>query len=55
MVKYIGKRIVYMFITLFLIATVSFFLMQSLPGSPIASYSKLNETQRAIVEKIWDR
>ncbi|AXI00125.1 ABC transporter permease [Sporosarcina sp. PTS2304] len=51
MVKYIGKRIVYMFITLFLIATASFFLMQTLPGSPIASYSKLNDTQKAIVEK----
>ncbi|MDV6378311.1 ABC transporter permease [Sporosarcina sp. GW1-11] len=51
MVKYIGKRIVYMFITLVLIATASFFLMQTLPGSPIASYSKLNDTQKAIVEK----
>lgn len=51
MVQYIGKRIVYMFITLFLIATASFFLMQTLPGSPIASYNKLNATQKAIVEK----
>ncbi|PID05578.1 MULTISPECIES: oligopeptide ABC transporter permease [unclassified Sporosarcina] len=51
MVKYIGKRIVYMFITLILIATASFFLMQTLPGSPIASYNKLNDTQKAIVEK----
>ncbi|ARD47873.1 peptide ABC transporter permease [Sporosarcina sp. P37] len=51
MVKYIGKRIVYMFITLMLIATASFFLMQTLPGSPIASYNKLNDTQKAIVEK----
>jgi len=40
-----------MFITLFLIATASFFLMQTLPGSPIASYNKLNDTQKAIVEK----
>lgn len=51
MVRYITKRVVYMFVTLFLIATVSFFLMQTLPGSPIASYSKLNDTQKAIVEK----
>lgn len=51
MVQYIIKRVVYMFVTLFLIATVSFFLMQTLPGSPIASYSKLNDTQKAIVEK----
>lgn len=51
MVKYIGKRIIYMFLTMFLIATATFFLMQMLPGSPIASYSKLNDTQKAIVEK----
>ncbi|MDW0115136.1 oligopeptide ABC transporter permease [Sporosarcina saromensis] len=51
MLKYIGKRLIYMFLTLFLIATTTFFLMQTLPGSPIASYSKLNEQQREIVEK----
>lgn len=51
MVRYIGKRIIYMFLTMILIATATFFLMQTLPGSPIASYNKLNDTQKAIVEK----
>ncbi|MFZ2787487.1 MAG: ABC transporter permease, partial [Trichococcus flocculiformis] len=31
--KYIGKRILYMAITLFLIASITFFLMKALPGT----------------------
>ncbi|MGI2327430.1 oligopeptide ABC transporter permease [Planococcus sp. YIM B11945] len=50
MLKYIGKRLFYMLITLALIATATFFLMKVLPGSPIASASKLSPEQRAIVE-----
>ena len=50
MAKYILKRVFYMFITLFLIATATFFLMKTLPGSPISSASKLNDTQLAAVE-----
>lgn len=50
MAKYIVKRVIYMFITLFLIATATFFLMKALPGSPISSAPKLSPTQLAIVE-----
>lgn len=50
MAKYIFRRIVYMFITFFLIATATFFLMKALPGSPISSASKLSPSQLAIVE-----
>ena len=50
MTKYIIRRVVYMFITLFLIATATFFLMKALPGSPISSASKLSPSQLAIVE-----
>lgn len=50
MTKYIIRRIVYMFITLFLIATATFFLMKALPGSPISSASKLPPSQLAVVE-----
>jgi oligopeptide transport system permease protein len=39
-----------MVITLALIATFTFFLMKILPGSPIASASKLSPEQRAVVE-----
>lgn len=50
MAKYIVRRVFYMFITLFLIATATFFLMKTLPGSPISSASKLSPSQLAVVE-----
>jgi oligopeptide transport system permease protein len=50
MTKYILKRLFYMFITLFLIATATFFLMKTLPGSPISSAEKLSPAQLAQVE-----
>lgn len=50
MTKYIGKRLIYMVITLALIATFTFFLMKILPGSPVASADKLSPEQRAVVE-----
>ncbi|MFS0574497.1 oligopeptide ABC transporter permease [Sporosarcina sp. 179-K 3D1 HS] len=49
MAKYIAKRVVYMFLSLFLIATFTFILMKMLPGSPLASAEKLSAEQRAVV------
>ena len=40
MVKYALKRIAYMFLTLFAIATITFFLMRSIPGDPLASMAR---------------
>ncbi|MEJ8776980.1 ABC transporter permease [Pseudogracilibacillus sp. ICA-222130] len=41
MVKYILKRIGYIFVSLFFIVTITFFLMQAAPGGPFASERKL--------------
>lgn len=49
MTRYILKRIMYMAITLFLIATISFFLMKLLPGSPLSAENKLSPEQAEIV------
>ena len=49
MAKYIGQRIVYMLLTLFLIATISFFLMHFLPGTPITNEDKLTAEQKEII------
>ncbi|MEK5071383.1 oligopeptide ABC transporter permease [Sporosarcina sp. FSL K6-1508] len=49
MTKYITKRVVYMFLSLFLIASFTFILMKMLPGSPLASAAKLSEEQREVV------
>ncbi|GAA5416640.1 oligopeptide transport system permease protein OppB [Paraliobacillus ryukyuensis] len=50
MARYILQRLGYMIITLFIIATVSFFLMKLMPGSPLgAAQEKLSESQLEIV------
>jgi len=38
--KYILKRVAYMLLTLFLAATVTFFMMRSIPGDPLASMAR---------------
>ena len=40
MAKYILKRVAYMLLTLFLAATVTFFMMRSIPGDPLASMAR---------------
>lgn len=47
--KYILKRIFYMIVTLFLIATITFFLMELLPGSPYANEENLTDAQLQIM------
>ena len=37
MVKFIGKRVAYAVLTLFLITTATFFLVAAAPGDPIAA------------------
>lgn len=45
MVKYTLKRVLYMLITLFIIASVTFVLMKSLPGTPYRNQEKLSDEQ----------
>lgn len=48
LLKYVLKRILYMFVTIFCIATVTFFLMRSIPGDPLAHMAQtLPEQTRA--------
>ncbi|MBM7554032.1 oligopeptide ABC transporter permease [Thalassobacillus pellis] len=49
MARYIFQRVLYMFLTLVLIATFSFFLMKMLPGTPLTMEDKLSETQKEII------
>jgi len=51
MARYILQRIVYMFITMLVIATFSFFLMKLLPGSPLAAEEKLSEEQVTVIKE----
>ncbi|EPN2894529.1 oligopeptide ABC transporter permease [Listeria monocytogenes] len=45
MVKYTLKRVLYMLITLFIIASVTFVLMNFLPGTPYRNQEKLSDEQ----------
>ncbi|WP_028782053.1 oligopeptide ABC transporter permease [Thalassobacillus devorans] len=49
MARYITKRLIYMLLTLIIIATFSFFLMKMLPGTPLTMEDKLSEAQKEII------
>ncbi|MGP3560417.1 oligopeptide ABC transporter permease [Geobacillus sp. BK01] len=51
MVRYTIQRLVYMVITLLVIATVTFFLMKLLPGSPLQNQEKLTPEQKELILK----
>lgn len=48
---YIAKRIAYMVVTLFIIITLTFFLMKYLPGTPFADEDQLTAAQLAILNE----
>jgi oligopeptide transport system permease protein len=50
MAKYLLRRVFYMFITLFIIASLTFFLMKIIPGTPFASAAKLPPEQLEIMK-----
>ncbi|MRX52738.1 ABC transporter permease subunit [Bacillus idriensis] len=50
MVKYFGQRMIYMLITLILIASFTFFLMKVIPGTPFKN-NKLSDAQVEIMKE----
>lgn len=51
MTKYVLQRILYLVITLFIIASITFFLMKFLPGTPFQNEEKLSEEQVQILNE----
>ncbi|MFQ7312588.1 MAG: hypothetical protein ACLROL_12105 [Sellimonas sp.] len=52
MLKFIGKRLAYAILTLFLIATATFFLVAGAPGDPIAAkVGQMPEQAQEIIEE----
>ena len=49
--KYFLKRVFFMLITLWLIATITFFLMQLLPGTPYTNQERLSPETIAMLNK----
>jgi len=49
LIRYLGKRILFMIVSLFLIITVTFFLMHSIPGGPFTSEKNVpDEIKKAL-------
>lgn len=51
MVKYIIKRVFYGILTIFVVATLTFFLMNLVPGGPFTSEKLSEQAQQLILEK----
>jgi oligopeptide transport system permease protein len=51
MVKYLFQRVLFMLITLFIIASATFFLMKLMPGTPFTAEEKMTEQQKAVVKE----
>ena len=49
MLKYLLRRVGYMVVTLFIIVSITFFLMKLIPGSPFVNAQKLSEAQQAVL------
>lgn len=49
--KYLLRRILYMVVTLFIIITTTFLLLQFLPGTPFANQDQLTATQLALLNE----
>ncbi|ETY74729.1 oligopeptide ABC transporter permease [Lactiplantibacillus fabifermentans] len=47
--KYLLKRILYLFLTLFIVATATFFLMKLMPGTPLQNEAKLTASEKASI------
>ncbi|WLR51584.1 ABC transporter permease subunit [Bacillus tianshenii] len=53
MLKYIGKRLLYMLLTLWLIVSVTFFLMRAAPGTPFTGEKELPPAIQANLEAYY--
>lgn len=52
--RYVLKRLGYMIITIFIVMTITFFLMQLLPGTPFNNAEKLTDEQLELMESKYD-
>ena len=49
--KYLGKRLFYMALTLLIIVSATFFLMNALPGTPYNNQDRLTAAQLEMLNK----
>lgn len=51
MAKYITRRIFYLVLTLFIVVSITFFLMKLMPGTPFSNEAKLQPAQLAMMKE----
>ncbi len=51
MSKYLIKRIFYLVLTLFIVASVTFFMMKLMPGTPYTNQQKMSADQLRIMNE----
>lgn len=51
MIRYVAKRLILMFVTLFVIVSITFFISKLLPGTPFADDKLTPETREVLFEK----
>ena len=51
MIRYVARRIVYMFIALFIIVSITFFISKALPGDPFSDPKLTPQTRQQLYEK----
>ncbi|MEJ6399689.1 oligopeptide ABC transporter permease [Nicoliella lavandulae] len=51
MVKYLSKRIFYLILTLFIVTTITFFMMKLMPGTPLTNQEKLSPSEIQMIYK----
>ena len=51
MVRYVARRIVYMFIALFIIVSITFFISKALPGDPFNDPKLTPQIRQQLFEK----
>jgi oligopeptide transport system permease protein len=51
MIRYVARRVVYMFIALFIIVSITFFISKALPGDPFSDPKLTPQTRQQLYEK----
>lgn len=54
MAKYVAQRVFYMLVTLFIIASITFFLMKLIPGTPFKMAEKMSDEQMEIMLETYE-
>src|SRR5919107_4983394 len=51
MTRYVARRLIYMLVTLFVIASITFFISKMLPGTPFADPKLTPQVRQQLFEK----